>query len=221
MLMPPSLTPGSWWAVHLQLPGYDPLATAGACHFDIRAAEQALVVCTQCLPTPLSPWEEALLLNLWGWRHLDGRRRYPTVYAEPYRQDTLALWCATLGLMLLGLAPPRRAPRITVSYAQAAIAAAAARHVEAILAQGMPWTGACRHDPARQGVTTPQGGTLTIAWTPTLVPGEVLLRREAGPPFTLAVATRDADPSPTVAPIAAAARQVLTGEPLPILPAFA
>jgi hypothetical protein len=219
--MPPPLTPGSWWATHLQLPGYDPCATADRCHFDIRAAEQALVVCTQCLPTPLSPWQEALLLNLWGWRHVDGRRRYPTVYAEPYRQDALATWCATLGLMLLGLAPPRRAPQVTVSYAQATIATAAARHVEAILVQGTTWTGAFHYDAVRQVVTTPQGGTLTITWSPTLVAGEILLHRQGGPPFTLAVATRDAEPSPTVAPIAAAARQALAGEPLPILPAFA
>lgn len=219
--MPPSLSPGSWWAAHLQLPGYDPLATAGHCHFDIRAAEQALVVCTQCFPTPLSPWEEALLLNLWGWRSMDGRRRYPTVYAEPYRHDALALWCATLGLMLLGLAPPRRAPQVTVSYAQRALAAAAARHVETLLTREAAWTGAFSYDSARQVVTAPLGGTLSVVCNPALVPGEVLLHREGGPPLLLAVATRDADPSPTVAPIAAAARQALAGEPLPVLPAFA
>ncbi len=54
-MMRPSLSPGPWWTAHLQLPGYDPIATAGACHFDIRAAEQALVVWTQWLSTPLSP----------------------------------------------------------------------------------------------------------------------------------------------------------------------
>ena len=28
--MPPSTSLGSWWTEHLQLPGYDPIATAGA-----------------------------------------------------------------------------------------------------------------------------------------------------------------------------------------------
>ena len=81
--MPPFPSLGSWWTAHLHLPGYDSIATAGPCHFDFRAAEQALVVCTQTLPHPLSPWEEAIVLNLWGWRQADGRRRYATVYAEP------------------------------------------------------------------------------------------------------------------------------------------
>jgi hypothetical protein len=40
--MLPSTSLGSWWMAHLQLPGYDPITTAGACRFDIRAAELAL-----------------------------------------------------------------------------------------------------------------------------------------------------------------------------------
>ena len=104
--MSPAIPLGSWWTEHLQLPGYDPIATAGPSRFDPRAAEQALDFFTQLLPAPLSPWEAAIVLNLWGWRQVDGRRRYTTVYAEPYRQDALALWCATLGLLLLCTAPP-------------------------------------------------------------------------------------------------------------------
>ena len=214
----PSL--GSWWTDHLQLPGYDPIATAGPSRFDSRAAEQALGFFTQLLPSPLSRWEAAIILNLWGWRQVDGRRRYVTVYAEPYRQDALALWCATLGLLLLCTAPPRRAPQITVAYAQGTLAAEAYAHVVAAIARMPAWTGALRRDPTRQVVTTSRGGTLTIGSAPALAPGEVLLRREGGPPFTLAVATRDAEPSPTVAPIAQAARQALAGEILSVLPAF-
>ena len=218
--MLPTSPLGSWWTAHLQLPGYDSIATAGACHFDLRAAEQALVFFTQTLPYPLSPWEEAIVLNLWGWRQADGRRRYATVYAEPYRQDALALWCATLGLLLLCTAPPRRAPQVLVMYAQVPLAAEASTHVVAAIARTPAWTAALRCDPERQVVTTPRGGTLTIGSDPVLAPGEVLLRREGGPPFTLAVATRDAEPSPSVAPIASAARQALAGEILSVLPAF-
>jgi hypothetical protein len=217
--MPPSTSLGSWWTAHLQLPGYDPIATAGPCHFDIRAAEQALVFCTQALHYPLSPWEEAIVLNLWGWRQADGRRRYVTVYAEPYRQDALAVWCAALALWLLRAAPPRRAPQVTISYAQAASAADAYTHVAAI-AQEAAFIGTLLLDPGRQTVGTPRGGMLTIAWASALLPGEVLLRREGGQPLTVAVATRDAEPSPTVAPIAEAARQALAGETVPVLPAF-
>jgi len=210
---------GSWWTDHLQLPGYDPMATAGPSQFDPRAAEQALDFFTQILPSPLSRWEAAILLNLWGWRQVDGRRRYTTVYAESYRQDALTLWCATLGLLLVCTAPPRRTPQVTVTYAQDTLAAEASAHVVAAIARMPAWTNALRHDPARQAVVTPRGATLTIGRAPILAPGEVLLRREGGPPFTLAVATRDAEPSPMVAPIAQAARQALAGEPGPVLPA--
>ena len=217
--MSPAPPLGSWWTDHLQLPGYDPIATAGPSRFDPRAAEQALGFFTQLLPSPLSRWETAIVLNLWGWRQVDGRRRYTTVYAEPYRQDALALWCATLGLLLLCTAPPRRTPQITATYAQAALATEAYAHVVAGIARMPAWTAALRCDPVHQVVATPRGGTLTIGSDPALAPGEVLLRREGDPPFILAVATRDAEPSPTVAPIAQAARQALAGEPLPVLPA--
>jgi hypothetical protein len=210
---------GSWWTDHLQLPGYDPIATAGPSQFDPRAAEQALGFFTQMLPHPLSPWEEAIVLNLWGWRQADGQRRYATVYAEPYRQDALVFWCATLGLLLLCTAPPRRAPQVTVTYAQSPLAGEAYAHVVAAIARMPAWVGALRRDPERQVVATSRGGTLTIGSDPALAPGEVLLRRQGGPPFTLAVATRDAEPSPTVAPIAQAAQQALAGEPVPVLPA--
>jgi hypothetical protein len=216
--MSPAIPLGSWWTEHLQLPGYDPIATAGPTRFDPRAAEQALSFFTQILPSSLSRWEAAIVLNLWGWRQADGRRRYTTVYAEPYRHDALALWCATLGLLLC-TAPPRRAPQITVTYAQSPLAAEASAYVVAAIARMPTWTSALRYDPARQVVTTSRGGTLTIGSHPGLAPGEVLLRREGGPPFTLAVATRDAESSPMVAPIAQAARQALAGEPVPVLPA--
>ena len=219
--MLPSTSLGSWWMAHLQLPGYDPIATAGACRFDIRAAEQALVFCTQALHLPLSPWEEAILLNLWGWRHADGRRRYVTVYAEPYRQDGLALavWCATLALWLLRAAPPRRAPQVVVAYAQAARAADVYQQVAAALTGESTLRGAFLLDPGHQAVGTPTGGRLTLVQASTLLSGEVLLRREDGQPLALAVATRDAEHSPTVAPMAEAARQALAGETVSVLPA--
>jgi hypothetical protein len=154
---------GSWWTDHLQLPGYDPIATAGSSRFDLRAAEQALGFFTQILPHSLSPWEEAIVLNLWGWRQAQGQRRYVTVYAEPYRQDALALWCATLGLWVLRAAPPRRAPQVTVSYAQVALMTDVYTQVAATLASASAWSAALLLDPERHAVRTPQGGTLTLA----------------------------------------------------------
>ena len=50
--MSPAPLLGSWWTDHLQLPGYDPISTAGPARFDPRAAEQALGFFTQFLPPP-------------------------------------------------------------------------------------------------------------------------------------------------------------------------
>src|SRR4029453_883623 len=72
--MSPAPPLGSWWMDHLQLPGYDPIATAGPSRFDPRAAEQALGFFIQLLSSPLSRWEEAIILNLWGWRQAQGQR---------------------------------------------------------------------------------------------------------------------------------------------------
>jgi hypothetical protein len=106
---------------------------------------------------------------------------------------------------------------VTVSYAQAPLTVDVYTQVAATLTSA--WSAALLLDPGRHAVRTPQGGTLTLACAAELCPGEVLLHREGGQPLTLAVATRDAEPSPTVAPIAQAARQALAGEPVPVLPA--
>jgi hypothetical protein len=45
---------------HLQLPGYDPIATAGPSRFDPRAAEQALGFFTQLLPLVVMKWTRPL-----------------------------------------------------------------------------------------------------------------------------------------------------------------
>jgi len=58
------------------------------------------------------------------------------------------------------------------------------------------WTGTLQCDPAPQVVVTPRGRMLTIGSDPVLAPGDALLCRKGGPPFTLAVATRDAEPPP-------------------------
>jgi hypothetical protein len=171
---------GSWWTDHLQLPGYDPITTAGPSRFDPRTAEQALGFFTQLLPSPLSSWEVAIVLNLWGWRQAQGQRRYVTVYAEPYRHDALALWCATLGLWGLRAAPPRRAPQVTVSSAQALLTADVSTQVAATLTQASAWSAALRLDPGRHAVRPPQGGTLILVCAVALCPGEVLLHREGG-----------------------------------------
>lgn len=218
--MPPPTSLSAWWTTHLQLPGYDPIATAGSCHLDMRAAEQAVVFCTQVLRRPMSAWEEAIILNLWGWRQANGQRRYVTVYAEPYRHDALALWCAAFALWLLRAAPVRRAPQVTVAYARAALAAEAYALIAAASGHDAVWGGAVRLDPERQTVGTPGGGLLTSLYDTELVSGEVLVQRTGGPPMTLAVATRDAEHSATVAPLAEAAQQALAGQAATVLPAL-
>jgi hypothetical protein len=109
---------------------------------------------------------------------------------------------------------------VTVSYARDAVAADAYAHVTEAIARESTLVGSLLLDPERQVVGTPRGGTITIVWVSALFPGEVLLRREGGQPLTLAVATRDAEPSHMVAAVAETARQALAGKTVPVLPAF-
>lgn len=68
------------------IPGYDPVATAGPCHFDADAAQDAMDFFPECLkhvkgakggePFVLEPWQQAIVANLYGWKRPDGTRRY-------------------------------------------------------------------------------------------------------------------------------------------------
>lgn len=72
------------------IPGYDPLADAGDCTFDVDAARNAIdFFCHKddgCIRhvkgekagqlVNLEPWQQAIIANLFGWKRPDGTRRY-------------------------------------------------------------------------------------------------------------------------------------------------
>ena len=75
-----------WRKLLRRIPGYDPFASAGECLFDPRAAQDAIDFFRLCLthvkgekarqPFVLERWEQAIVANLFGWKRLDGTRRY-------------------------------------------------------------------------------------------------------------------------------------------------
>ena len=75
-----------WEKIIQGIPGYDPIATAGDCWFDPKAAQLALDFFTECLthvkgklarkPFVLAAWEKSIVANIFGWKRLDGTRRY-------------------------------------------------------------------------------------------------------------------------------------------------
>lgn len=79
------------------IPGYDPVATAGDCVFDEKAAQLAIDFFPECLkhvkgelagqPFILGPWEQAIIANLFGWKRSDGTRRYRKVFVEVARKN--------------------------------------------------------------------------------------------------------------------------------------
>ncbi len=81
--------PAKWRKLFKLIPGYDPLATAGACHFEAKAADEKIDFFAQCIkhakgtpaipagaPFILEPWEKAIVGCLFGWKRPDGTRRY-------------------------------------------------------------------------------------------------------------------------------------------------
>ena len=68
------------------IPGYDPVATAGDCVFDVEAALRAIGFVEECCTHVkgekagtlllLEDWQKAIFANLCGWKRPDGTRRY-------------------------------------------------------------------------------------------------------------------------------------------------
>ena len=78
--------PAKWKKIIMSIPGYDPIATAGDCYFDVEAAEMAVEFFPECLchvkgklagqPFKLQKWQKGVIANLFGWKRPDGTRRY-------------------------------------------------------------------------------------------------------------------------------------------------
>lgn len=83
--------------VILQVPGYNPHDMAGGCTFDPEAAGLAIDFFHECLthvrgelagkPFLLEPWQQAVVANMFGWKRLDGTRRYRTVFLRVPRKN--------------------------------------------------------------------------------------------------------------------------------------
>lgn len=75
-----------WGRLIRLIPGYDPYRDAGDCWFDEDAAQRACDFFAECLqhiegakagqPFILEDWQKAIVGNLFGWKRLDGTRRY-------------------------------------------------------------------------------------------------------------------------------------------------
>lgn len=95
----------------LTLPGYDPRVQAGDCWFDEAAAQKAIDFYSECLthiegewsgsPFLLSPWQKAIVANLFGWKRPDGMRRYREMYLEVPRKNGKTPLAAGIVLILL------------------------------------------------------------------------------------------------------------------------
>jgi len=97
-------------AVYGLIPGYDPVATAGDCTFDHKAAERAIQFFGECLtftagewmdrPFILQPWQQAIVGNLLGWKRPDGRRRYREAFIFVPRKNGKSELAGGLGILL-------------------------------------------------------------------------------------------------------------------------
>lgn len=106
------------------LAGYDPLRTAGECHWDAAAAAHAVGFFKDVLTHPddspftkcgdpftLEPWQAAYVATLYGWKRPDGTRRYRESLVGIPRKNGKSTLAA--GLVLLELtAMGRRASQI-------------------------------------------------------------------------------------------------------------
>lgn len=100
-----------WKKILCTIPGYDPIATAGNCVFDEKAAKLALDFFPECLrhvkgseagkQFELRPWEKGIIANLFGWKRPDGTRRFREAFIYVARKNGKT--CLAAGLVLLAL----------------------------------------------------------------------------------------------------------------------
>ena len=91
-LVKPADLSAEWREILLRLPGYDSIACAADCRFDVDAAKLALDFFPECLrhvegeladkPFRLEPWERSILANLMGWKRIDEKGRIVRRYRE-------------------------------------------------------------------------------------------------------------------------------------------
>jgi phage terminase large subunit-like protein len=80
-----------------QIPGYDPIETAGECWFDHTAALKPINFSRDCLthvegelagqPMEFEVWQQAVIANLFGWKRPDGTRRYREAFVYVPRKN--------------------------------------------------------------------------------------------------------------------------------------
>lgn len=93
------------------LSGYDPVATAGDCEWDGKAATNAVEFFPDMLhhikgrlagqPYELNPWERDVVATLYGWKRPDKTRRYREAMIAVPRKNNKTTLCAGLSLYSL------------------------------------------------------------------------------------------------------------------------
>lgn len=106
--------------------GYDPVATAGDCVFDRKAAERVIAFCERfCVhlkgpragkPVLLEPWQRDVYLTLFGWKRPDGRRRYRKAFITVSRKNSkTTTFDAPIALWMTGFAGESSAENYVVA----------------------------------------------------------------------------------------------------------
>ncbi len=90
--------------------GFDPVATAGDCWYDSEAAEKAVAFIGKLKhtkgkwagqPVTLEPWQQAFIRTLFGWKRLDGSRRFRVVFLFIPRKNGKSFLAAAISLYTL------------------------------------------------------------------------------------------------------------------------
>lgn len=128
----------------LLLPGYDPREQAGDCWFDEQAAERAARFFPDVLrhvegelagrPFELELWQQAFVMNLFGWKRPDGSRRFREAFLEVPRKNGKTPLCAGIVLLLL-LADGELGAQVYAAAGDKQQAALIFRHAAGMVAQ--------------------------------------------------------------------------------------
>lgn len=112
----------------LLLPKYDPHAQAGDCWFDQDSAWDAIEFIHGVIrfakgknagkPFHLEPWQIAIVANLFGWKHPNGRLRYREAFVYVGKKNGKTALMAAMMLLMLATNPPLGAELYSAASSQ-------------------------------------------------------------------------------------------------------
>jgi phage terminase large subunit-like protein len=159
-----------WLDLFALIPGgYDPVATAGECRFDEETADRAVGFFSSHLthiegamankPLELEPWEKAFVGCIFGWKRIDGTRRYREAMLFVPRKNGKSTLCGGL-INLVGLCDEEPGAQLYSAAAEREQAALIYRQAKGMILNNPELEAVCKIYTTYKSIEYPGSGNV-------------------------------------------------------------